>query len=119
MEEIESNGVGLLTIEWEMMDKTRFFGLSLMHTVSLRMLLYPLTVIKTRLQVCLLFIWLIPSQIYVLQSFSCKGLGKKRIKEPMMPFEISFAMKAFPVYTKVFCFCYFNGILSLTYFLNL
>ncbi|KAI2798118.1 hypothetical protein RDWZM_000026 [Blomia tropicalis] len=50
MEEIESNGVGLLTIEWDMMDKTRFFGLSLINTVSMRMILYPLTVIKTRLQ---------------------------------------------------------------------
>ena len=27
MEEIESSGVGLLTIEWDMMDKSRFFGL--------------------------------------------------------------------------------------------
>ena len=52
MEEIESSGVGMLTIEWEMMDKSRFFGLSLMNTISLRVLLYPLTVIKTRLQVC-------------------------------------------------------------------
>ena len=55
MEEIESNGVGLLTIEWDMMDKTRFFGLSLINTVSMRMILYPLTVIKTRLQVNFMF----------------------------------------------------------------
>lgn len=47
---METNGVGLLTIEWEMMDKSRFFGLSLAQSISLRVLLYPLTVIKTRLQ---------------------------------------------------------------------
>lgn len=52
MEEIESTGVSeLLTIEWDMMDKNRFLGFSLAHTVSMRVALYPLTVVKTRLQV--------------------------------------------------------------------
>lgn len=55
MEELESNAVGLLTIEWDMMNKTRFFGLSMVHSISLRMVLYPLTVIKTRLQVFRIF----------------------------------------------------------------
>ncbi|KAF7493600.1 Solute carrier family 25 member 44 [Sarcoptes scabiei] len=50
MEEIESSGVPLLTIEWDMMNKTKFFGLSAIHSITLRFFLYPLTVIKTRLQ---------------------------------------------------------------------
>ncbi|XP_054161675.1 solute carrier family 25 member 44-like [Oppia nitens] len=51
MDGIESNGVRMLTIEWEMMDKSRFFGLSAINSLGLRVVLYPLTVIKTRLQV--------------------------------------------------------------------
>lgn len=57
----------LLTIEWEMMDKTRFFGLSVVNSIALRGILYPLTVIKTRLMVgfrSLVFIMLPPIQIY-------------------------------------------------------
>ncbi|OTF72018.1 hypothetical protein BLA29_003387, partial [Euroglyphus maynei] len=50
MDEMESTGLPLLTIEWDMMNKTRFFGLSVVHSISLRFFLYPLTVIKTRLQ---------------------------------------------------------------------
>lgn len=50
MEEIESSGVGLLTIEWNMLNKRKFLSFSLLQTISLRMFLYPLTVIKTRLQ---------------------------------------------------------------------
>ncbi|KAG8179671.1 hypothetical protein JTE90_017810 [Oedothorax gibbosus] len=38
------------TIEWEMMDKGRFFSLSMVNSFALRGLLYPFTVIKTRLQ---------------------------------------------------------------------
>lgn len=41
----------LMPIEWEMMDTRRFFGLSCANTVVLRFFLYPLVVIKTRLQV--------------------------------------------------------------------
>lgn len=39
------------TIEWDMMDKTKFFPLSMLSSFSVRCCLYPLTVIKTRLQV--------------------------------------------------------------------
>ncbi|XP_014219495.1 solute carrier family 25 member 44 [Copidosoma floridanum] len=39
------------TIEWDMMDKTKFFPLSMLSTFSVRSCLYPLTVIKTRLQI--------------------------------------------------------------------
>ncbi|XP_066586659.1 solute carrier family 25 member 44 [Prorops nasuta] len=39
------------TIEWDMMDKTKFFPLSMLSTFSVRCCLYPLTVIKTRLQI--------------------------------------------------------------------
>jgi len=40
-----------MPIEWEMMDKNRFFGFSVVNSVGLRVFLYPLTVVKTRLQV--------------------------------------------------------------------
>lgn len=38
------------TIEWDMMDKKKFFPLSMLSSFSVRCCLYPLTVIKTRLQ---------------------------------------------------------------------
>jgi len=41
----------LAPIEWEMMDSNRFFSLSIVNSVTLRIFLYPLTVVKTRLQV--------------------------------------------------------------------
>ncbi|KYB27322.1 solute carrier family 25 member 44 [Tribolium castaneum] len=39
------------TIEWDMMDKTKFFPLSMLSSFTVRCALYPLTLIKTRLQV--------------------------------------------------------------------
>ncbi|XP_026473743.1 solute carrier family 25 member 44-like isoform X1 [Ctenocephalides felis] len=39
------------TIEWDMMDKAKFFPLSMLSSFSVRCALYPLTVIKTQLQV--------------------------------------------------------------------
>lgn len=47
----EATGPILTPIEWEMMDKHRFFSFSVVNSVALRTVLYPLTVIKTRLQV--------------------------------------------------------------------
>ncbi|XP_065338565.1 solute carrier family 25 member 44 [Cloeon dipterum] len=41
----------LRTIEWEMMDKRKFFPLSMLSSFSVRCALYPLTVVKTRLQI--------------------------------------------------------------------
>lgn len=41
----------LLTIEWSMMDKSRFIPLSMLSSFSVRCLLYPLTLVKTRIQV--------------------------------------------------------------------
>ncbi|RWS06031.1 solute carrier family 25 member 44-like protein [Dinothrombium tinctorium] len=41
----------ITTIEWSMMDKHRFLALSTVNSLTLRSILYPLTVIKTRLQV--------------------------------------------------------------------
>ncbi|XP_054722718.1 solute carrier family 25 member 44-like [Uloborus diversus] len=41
----------IFTIEWDMMDKSRFFSLSMVNSFALRGLLYPFTVIKTRLQI--------------------------------------------------------------------
>lgn len=39
------------TIEWDMMDKTKFFPLSMLSTFTIRCCFYPLTLIKTQLQV--------------------------------------------------------------------
>lgn len=39
------------TIEWDMMDKSKFFPLSMLSSFSVRCCLFPLTVIKTQLQV--------------------------------------------------------------------
>lgn len=39
------------TIEWDMMDKARFFPLSMLSSFSIRCCFYPLTLIKTQLQV--------------------------------------------------------------------
>ncbi|XP_022671582.1 solute carrier family 25 member 44-like isoform X1 [Varroa jacobsoni] len=41
----------LLTIEWEMMDKSRFISFTTINSLALRSLVYPFTVVKTRLQV--------------------------------------------------------------------
>ncbi|CAA9999762.1 unnamed protein product [Nesidiocoris tenuis] len=41
----------LRTIEWEMMDKKKFFPMSMLSSFSVRCSLYPLTLIKTRLQI--------------------------------------------------------------------
>ncbi|XP_022902283.1 solute carrier family 25 member 44 [Onthophagus taurus] len=38
-------------IEWDMMDKTKFFPLSMLSSFSVRCALYPLSLIKTRLQI--------------------------------------------------------------------
>lgn len=38
------------SIEWEMMDKRKFFPLSMLSSFSIRCFLYPLTVVRTRLQ---------------------------------------------------------------------
>ncbi len=72
MEPIESNRVRMLTIEWEMMDKNRFVGLSVINSLALRVVLYPLTVIKTRLQV---FNYLLI--IFILSKFFCLFKGSK------------------------------------------
>ncbi|XP_013773656.1 solute carrier family 25 member 44-like [Limulus polyphemus] len=49
LERMESSRI--LTIEWDMMDKSRFFSLNLVNSFFLRATLYPFTVIKTRLQI--------------------------------------------------------------------
>lgn len=41
----------ITSIKWDMMDKTKFFPLSMLSSFSVRCALYPLTLIKTRLQV--------------------------------------------------------------------
>lgn len=39
------------TIEWEMMNKAKFYPLSMLSSFSIRCILYPFTVIKTRIQI--------------------------------------------------------------------
>lgn len=41
----------IFTIEWNMMDKQKFFPLSMLSTFTIRCLLYPFTVVKTRIQI--------------------------------------------------------------------
>ena len=41
----------ITTIEWEMLDKRKFYPLSMMSSFTVRCFLYPLTLIRTRLQV--------------------------------------------------------------------
>jgi len=45
------NAPYITTIEWEMLDKKRFYPLSMMSSFTVRCFLYPLTLIRTRLQV--------------------------------------------------------------------
>lgn len=49
--EVEEQKDFIKTIEWDMMDKSKFFPLSMLSSFSVRCALYPLTLIKTRLQV--------------------------------------------------------------------
>ena len=39
------------TVEWEMLDKSKFYPLSMASTFSIRCFLHPLNVIKTRMQI--------------------------------------------------------------------
>lgn len=48
---MDEPAVFVRTIEWDMMDKTKFFPLSMLSSFCVRASLYPLTLIKTRLQV--------------------------------------------------------------------
>lgn len=48
---ITSPRMHISTIEWEMMDKTKFLPLSMLSSFCVRCTLYPLTLIKTRLQI--------------------------------------------------------------------
>lgn len=41
----------IATIEWDMMDKTKFFPMSMASSFTVRTFLYPLTLVRTRLQV--------------------------------------------------------------------
>lgn len=47
----DNKGRFIKTIEWDMMDKSKFFPLSMLSSFSVRCALYPLTLIKTRLQI--------------------------------------------------------------------
>lgn len=49
--DLDSNSEFIRTIEWDMMDKTKFFPLSMLSSFSIRCCFYPLTLIKTQLQV--------------------------------------------------------------------
>lgn len=51
MENSKESTKFIRTIEWDMMDKTKFFPLSMLSSFCVRFSVYPLTLIKTRLQV--------------------------------------------------------------------
>ncbi len=46
------------TIEWEMLDKRKFYPYSMMSSFTVRCFLYPLTLVRTRLQVWWVFLGL-------------------------------------------------------------
>ncbi|XP_076029036.1 solute carrier family 25 member 44-like [Oratosquilla oratoria] len=48
---MDGNGTYIRTIEWDMMNKYKFFPLSMLSSFSVRCCLYPFTVIKTRIQI--------------------------------------------------------------------
>lgn len=49
--ELEVDNVNLQVIEFEMMDKRKYYPLTMLSSFSIRGLLYPFTLIKTRLQI--------------------------------------------------------------------
>jgi len=47
-----NDGTGMIrTVEWEMLDKAKFFPMSMASSFTVRCCLYPLTLIRTRLQI--------------------------------------------------------------------
>ncbi|KAB0797101.1 hypothetical protein PPYR_08095 [Photinus pyralis] len=67
------------TIEWDMMDKTKFFPLSMLSSFSIRCALYPLTLIKTRLQIQkqnVLYRGMIDAYIKIFRKEGFSGLYK-------------------------------------------
>jgi solute carrier family 25 protein 44 len=48
---LSTDSAYIRTIEWDMLDKSKFFPLSMLSSFSVRCLLYPLTLVRTRLQV--------------------------------------------------------------------
>lgn len=48
---IDSSSGYIRTIEWDMMNKHKFFPLSMLSSFSVRCMLYPFTLIKTRIQI--------------------------------------------------------------------
>lgn len=48
---MDSSGGYIRTIEWDMMNKHKFFPLSMLSSFSVRCMLYPFTLIKTRIQI--------------------------------------------------------------------
>ena len=49
--QLQPEGPFIRTVEWEMLDKKKFFPMSMMSSFTVRCFLYPLTLIRTRLQV--------------------------------------------------------------------
>ena len=49
--ELEVDNVNLQVIEFEMMDKRKYYPLTMLSSFSIRGVLYPFTLIKTRLQI--------------------------------------------------------------------
>lgn len=72
---IDGSGHYIQTIEWDMMNKYKFFPLSMLSSFSVRCMLYPFTVIKTRIQIQR------HSEVYkgtfdaFQKIFKCEGVG--------------------------------------------
>ena len=48
---MENDAQFIRVIEWQMLDKKKFFPLSIASSFTVRTMLYPFTLIKTRLQI--------------------------------------------------------------------
>ena len=69
-------------IEWEMLDKKKFFPLSMMSSFTVRCFLYPLTLIRTRLQVKVFVFHL----FIIVENASCRfNIKMQCTKELLMP----------------------------------
>ena len=98
----------ITTIEWEMLDKKRFYPLSMMSSFTVRCFLYPLTLIRTRLQVTNIILFL--SFIYInffLLRFNTKMLFTRELMMHINKFQ---RLKVTGDYTGVSGYQHFRSI---------
>ena len=99
----------ITTIEWEMLDKKRFYPLSMMSSFTVRCFLYPLTLIRTRLQVTNIILFL--SFIFYINFFPLRFNTKMLFtRELMMHINKFQRLKVTGDYTGVSGYQHFRSI---------